>query len=84
MKSLRRSGLVASSAVFQQLEVTAAGNEWKASEVPELDMESVDEDDISAEAESHLSAACANMMTDVIIQHAIVSFDLNICELVQK
>lgn len=43
-------------------------------------MESVDEDEISAEAESHLSAVCANVMRDVSIQHPIVSFDLNICE----
>ena len=46
-------------------------------------MESADEDEISAEAESHLSAVCANVMRDVAIQHQIVSFDLNICELVQ-
>ena len=47
-------------------------------------MESVDEDEISAEAESHRPAVCANVMRDVAIQHSIVSFDLNICELVQK
>ena len=47
-------------------------------------MESFDEDEISAEAESHLSAVCANVINDVAIQHPIVSFDLNICELVQK
>ena len=47
-------------------------------------MESVDEDEISAEAESHLSAVCENVMRDVAIQHPILSFDLNICELVQK
>ena len=47
-------------------------------------MVSIDEDEISAEAESHLSAVCANVMRDVAIQHPIVSFDLNICELVQK
>ena len=47
-------------------------------------MVSVDEDEISAEAESHLSAVCANVMKDVAIKHPIVSFDLNICELVQK
>ena len=47
-------------------------------------MVSVDEDEISAEAESHLSAVCANVMRDVAIKHPIVSFDLNICELVQK
>ena len=46
-------------------------------------MESVDEDEISAEAESHLSAVCANVMRDAAIQHPIVPFDLNICELVQ-
>ena len=67
----------------KRLEVTAAGNEAKASEVSEVDMESVDEDEISAEAVSHLSAVCANVMRDVAIQHPIVSFDLNICELVQ-
>ena len=47
-------------------------------------MESVDEDEISAKAESHLSAVCENVMRDVAIQHPILSFDLNICELVQK
>ena len=41
-------------------------------------------DEIFAEAESHLSAVCANVMKDVAIQHPIVSFDLNICELAQK
>ena len=46
--------------------------------------ESADEDEISAEAESHLSAVCANVIRDVAIHHPIVSFDLNICELVQK
>jgi len=63
MKSLRRSRLVASLAVFQQRS---------------------DEDEISAEVESHLSALCANVMRGVAIHHPIVSFDLNICELVQK
>ena len=47
-------------------------------------MESVDEDEISDEAEKHLAAVCANVMRDVAIQHPIVSFDLNLCELVQK
>ena len=47
-------------------------------------MESVDEDEIPAEGESQLFAMCANVMRDVAIQHPIVSFDLNICELVQK
>jgi len=47
-------------------------------------MESADEDEISAKAESHLSAVCADVMRDVTIQHPSVSFDLNICELVQK
>ena len=47
-------------------------------------MESFDEDEISAEAESHLSVVCANVMRDMAIQHPIVSFDVNICELVQK
>ena len=68
----------------KRLEVTAAGNEAKASEVPEVAMESAEEDEISAEAESHLFALCANVMKDVAIQHPIVSFDLNICELAQK
>jgi len=63
---------------------TTAGNEAKASEVSEVAMEGADEDEISAEAESHLSAVCANVMRDVAIQHPIVSFDLNICELAQK
>ena len=47
-------------------------------------MESADEDEISAEAESHLSVVCANVMKNVAIQHPIVSFDLNMCELVKK
>ena len=47
-------------------------------------MEIAGEDEISAKAESHLSAVCANVMRDVAIPHAIVSFDLNICELVRK
>ena len=47
-------------------------------------MESADQDEISAEAESHLSAVCANVMRDVAIQHPIVFFDLNVSELVQK
>ena len=47
-------------------------------------MESADEDEVSSKAGSHLSAVCANVMKDVAIQHPIVSFDLNICKLVQK
>ena len=47
-------------------------------------MESAEGDEISAEAENPLSAVCANVMRDVAIQHPIVSFDLNICELVRK
>ena len=68
----------------KRLEVTAAGNEAKASEVSEVAMESADEDEISTEAESHLSAVCANVMKDVAIQHPIVSFDPNVCEHAQK
>ena len=49
-----------------------------------MDMDSVDEDETSAEAESQLSAVCANVMRDVVTQHPIIFFDLNICELVQK
>ena len=74
------SGFSSFLSAKKRLEVTVAGNEAKASEVSEVDMESVDEDEISAEAESHLSAVCANVMRDVSIQHPIVSFDLNICE----
>ena len=66
------------------MEVTATGNEVKASEVSEVAIESADEGEVSAEAESHLSAVRANVMKDVAIQHPIVSFDLNICELLQK
>ena len=60
----------------KRLEVTAAGDEAKASEVSEVDTERIDEDEISAEAERHLSAVCANVIRDVAIQHPIVSFDL--------
>ena len=84
LTSQQISGFFSRLSGKKRLEVTAAGNEAKASEVSEVDMESVDEDEISAEAESHLSAVCANVMRDVAIQHPIVSFDLNICELVQK
>ena len=84
LTSQQISGFFSRLSAKKRLEVTAAGNEAKASEVSEVDMESVDEDEISAEAESHLSAVCANVMRDVAIQHPIVSFDLNICELVQK
>ena len=78
------SGVLSRLSAKKRLEVTAAGNEAKASEVSEVAMESADEDEISAEAESHLSAVCANVMKDVAIQHPIVSFDLNICELVKN
>ena len=84
LTSQQISGFFSRLSGKKRLEVTAAGNEAKASEVSEVDMESVDEDEISAEAESHLSAVCANVMRDVAIKHPIVSFDLNICELVQK
>ena len=60
----------------KRLEVTAAGDEAKDSEVSEVDTERIDEDEISAEAERHLSAVCANVIRDVAIQHPIVSFDL--------
>ena len=78
------SGFFSRLSEKKRLEVTAAGNEEKASEVSEVDMESVDEDEISAGAESYLSAVSANVVRNVAIQHLIVSFDLNICELVQK
>ena len=84
LTSQQISGFFSRLSAKKRLEVTAAGNEAKASEVSEVDMESVDEDEISAEAESHLSAVCENVMRDVAIQHPILSFDLNICELVQK
>ena len=84
LTSQQISGFFSRLSAKKRLEVTAAGNRAKASEISEVDMESVDKDEISAEAESHLSAVCANVMRDVAIQHPIVSFDLNICELVQK
>ena len=84
LTSQQISGFFSRLSAKKRLEVTAAGNEAKASEVSEVAMEYADEDEISAEAESHLSAVCANVMKDVAIQHPIVSFDLNICELAQK
>ena len=84
LTSQQISGFFSRLSAKKRLEVTAAGNEAKASDVSEVVMESSDEDEISAEAESHLSAVCANVMRDVAIQHPIVSFDLNICELVQQ
>ena len=84
LTSQQISGFFTRLSAKKRLKVTAAGNEAKASEVSEVDMESVVEDEISAEAESHLSAACTNVVRDVAIQHPIVSFDLNICKLVQK
>ena len=77
LTSQQISGFFSRLSGKKRLEVTAAGNEAKASEVSEVDMESVDEDEISTEAESHLSAVCANVIRDVAIQHPIVSFDLN-------
>ena len=84
LMSQQFSGFFNCLSAKKQLEFTATDNEAKASEVFEVDMESVDEDEISAEAESHLSAVCAKVMRDVAIQHPIVSFNLNICELVRK
>ena len=84
LTSQQISGFFSRLSAKKRLEVTAAGNEAKASEVSEVDMESFDENEISAEAESHLSVVCANVMRDMAIQHPIVSFDVNICELVQK
>ena len=84
LTSQQISGFFSRLSGKKRLEVTAADNEAKASEVSDVDMESVDEDEISAEAEKHLAAVCANVMRDVAIQHPIVSFDLNICELVQS
>ena len=71
------SGFFRRLSAKKRLEVTAAGNEAKASEVSEVDTERVEEDETSTEAESHLSAVCANVMRDVVIQHPIVSFDLD-------
>ena len=76
LTSQQISGFFSRLSGKKRLEVTAAGNEAKASEVSEVDMESVDEDEISAEAESHLSSVSANEMRDVAIQHPIVSFNL--------
>ena len=73
LTSQQISGFFSRLSAKKRLEVTAAGNEAKASEVSEVDMESVDEDEISAEAESHLSSVSANEMRDVAIQHPIVS-----------
>jgi len=80
LSSQQISGFFSRLSAKKRLEVT--GSEAKSSEVSEV--ESADENEISAEAESHLSAVCANVMRDVAIQHPIVSFDLNICELLQK
>ena len=84
LTSQQISGFFSRLSAKKRVEVTAAGNEAKASEVSDVAMQSADDDEISIEAESHLSAVCANVMTDVAIQHPIVSFDLNICELAQK
>ena len=69
LTSQQISGFFSRLSAKKKLEVTAAGKEAKASEVSEVDMKSADEDEISAEAESYLSAVCANVMTDVAIQH---------------
>ena len=58
LTSQQISGFFSRLSAKKRLEVTAAGNEAKASEVSEVAMESADEDEISAEAESHLSAVC--------------------------
>ena len=84
LTSQQISGFFSRLSAKTRLEVTAACNQAKASEVSEVDMESVDKDEFSAGAESYLSAVSANVMRDVAIQQPIVSFDLNICELVQK
>ena len=73
LTSQQISGFFSRLSAKKRLEVTAAGNEAKASEVSEVAMESADEDEISAEAEGHLSAVCANVMKDVAIQHPIVT-----------
>ena len=62
LTSQQISGFFSRLSAKKRLEVTAASNEAKASEVSEVDMESVDENEISAEAESHLSAVSANVM----------------------
>ena len=84
MTSQQISGFFSRLSAKKRLEVTAAGNEAKASEVSEVDMESVDEGEISAEAESHLYAICTNVIRNVAIQHPIVYCGLNIYELIQK
>ena len=58
LTSQQISGFFSRPSAKKRLEVTAAGNEATASEVSEVAMESADEDEISAEAESHLSAVC--------------------------
>ena len=78
LTSQQISGFFSRLPAKKRLEVTTAGKRSKASEISDVDMESVDKDEISAEAESHLFAVCVNVMRDVAIQ------DLNICELVQK
>ena len=50
------SGFFSHLSAKKRLEVTAAVNEANASEVSEVAMESADEDEIAAEAESHFSA----------------------------
>jgi len=71
MKSLRHnkiSGFFSRLSAKKRLDVT----------VSVVAMESVDEDEISAEEESHLSAVCANVMRNMAIKHPIVSLYLNI------
>ena len=58
LTSQQISGFFSRLSAKKKLEVTAAGKEAKASEVSEVDMKIADEDEISAEAESYLSAVC--------------------------
>ena len=64
LTSRQISGFFSSLSAKKRLRVTTTGNEAKVSEVSEVAMESADEDKISAEAENHLSAVCANVIRD--------------------
>jgi len=78
LTSQQISGFFSRLSTKKRLEVEVAGNEAKTSQVSEVAKESADENEISAETKSHLSAVCANMTRDVAIEHPTVSFDLNI------
>jgi len=78
LTSQQISGFFNCLSTKKRLEVEVASNEAKTSQVSEVAKESADENEISAETKSHLSAVCANMTRDVAIEHPTVSFDLNI------